>query len=167
MRMPLMIPVLLLAAGTAAAGGRSAGEVCVGAGFRVGTAAFTSCIARVEGDDPLAALLPAAEGKPAAREETPAVEPGTTEPRVVAGVKIPGSEAKASVVGTMVVNGELVTAAPPAAPVSLPAAAPPPLPVPQAASGGAVQLPAGVTLTAPTMPSFSAPNWVWSGGSPQ
>jgi hypothetical protein len=172
MRMPLMIPVLLLAAGTAVAGGRSPGEVCMGAGFRVGTTDFSSCVARVEGDDPLAALLPMArEGrgdaaKPGEADEGSATaDPTAVQPHLAAGVRFPGSEPRTAVVGTMVVNGDLVAlGAPPPGGSATPAPSAPP---PSLAVSAPVQLPGGVTLAPPVMPVITAPNWVWSGGAPQ
>lgn len=60
MRAGLLTATALMALGCAMpvqAGGRSVGDVCISAGFRMGTAAFTNCVAQSAGDnDPLASL---------------------------------------------------------------------------------------------------------------
>lgn len=46
----------LSGAAPVAAAGLGAADICTNAGFRMGTAAFTMCVGRVAGDDPLAGL---------------------------------------------------------------------------------------------------------------
>lgn len=59
MRAGLLTATALMALGFALpvlAAGRPASEICTNAGFRMGSTAFDMCVARVSGDDPLAAL---------------------------------------------------------------------------------------------------------------
>lgn len=58
MRMRVVVPaaLMVLMPVLVEAAGRPAGETCVNAGYRVGSAAFDMCVARIGGDDPLAAL---------------------------------------------------------------------------------------------------------------
>lgn len=58
MRMRMMAPLALalMTSTVAVAGGRPVTETCVNAGFRPGTPAFETCVVRVGGDDPMAAL---------------------------------------------------------------------------------------------------------------
>lgn len=51
-----LVALVMLVPVVAVAAGRPVAETCVNAGYRVGTAAFDMCVARVGGDDPLAAL---------------------------------------------------------------------------------------------------------------
>ncbi|MBI2236295.1 MAG: hypothetical protein HYU60_04975 [Magnetospirillum sp.] len=149
MRTPLLLAVAVLAAAPAlAAAGRSAGEICFSAGFRPGTAAFTSCVMRMDGDDPLAALDDAKASPETVPDGAPPAPKHDADGRVVAGVKLPPSTERKPppLQGNIVINGEVISSAPPPAtppPASSPSAFPP--------------------IAQPTMPVITVPNWSWDG----
>ncbi|HLO76871.1 MAG TPA: hypothetical protein VK196_10505 [Magnetospirillum sp.] len=82
MRVLLMAPValMMLSPAVAMAAGRSVTDTCVNAGYRQGTAAFDMCVARVGGDDPLAALEGAQLGAHGdAKVRAPSSKPGSVD----------------------------------------------------------------------------------------
>lgn len=50
------VALMMLAPAVSLAGGRPVAETCINAGYRSGSVAFDMCVARLSGDDPLAAL---------------------------------------------------------------------------------------------------------------
>jgi hypothetical protein len=153
---------LLGGAGTVAA--RSAADSCVDAGYRPGTSAFTSCIMHIEGDDPSVKLEGAPQQGPAASAEhrpVPALPGDRLSTADAPEVRLlererPGGPA------LMLLNGEVVSALSPSAPLPGGAAAPRPV----GSNPVGLTVPAPVVPSLPGMQAFSAPNWPWGGGAP-
>jgi hypothetical protein len=159
MRTPLLLAAAILAAAPALAEGRSTGEICHSAGFRPGTAAFTSCVMRMGGDDPLAALEdPKANAEVVPDGAPPVPNHDTDDGRIAAGVRLPASSERRPppLQGNIVINGENISSAPPPSP--------PPAPPPAAPPSAAAPLPSGFPpIAQPAMPVMTVPNWSWSG----
>jgi hypothetical protein len=147
---PMALMVMTLGAGSALAAGRGAAETCVTAGYRAGSAAFDMCVARISGDDPLAALeggdtAAHGNGKQARPAETP--DPLA----VMAPAKPPAA-------------GVLPVIAPPRETLPSSFSAPPVMaPPPATGAGGPPPAPAGGTgwwpaaPTPPTLPAIVSP----------
>jgi hypothetical protein len=156
MRTPLLLAALLVASPALA---RSAGETCQSAGWHTGTAAFTRCVMRMQGDDdPLAALEDAKVKDETVPDTAPAV-PAIGEGPVAAAVKPPPSHERKPLPlqGNIVINGEVISSAPPPA-------APPPAAPPPAAPPAPARAPSGFPpIAQPAMPVITVPNWSWNG----
>lgn len=160
MRMRVMAPLALmvLAPALAWAGGRPASETCVSAGFRLGTAAFDTCVAQ-GGGDPLAALEGGELGARADKDgKTPRVDEANplaamTPPRqVISGAVTPRQDAREELPASYNTPTVFGMPAPPPPPPSWPGGG---------GSGGSPTPSAGIwptPPTAPTLPSVAAPN---------
>lgn len=171
---------VVLAAAPAAAGGVGAETICSNAGFRLGTVSFQTCVSRVSGDDPLAALETAdAERVPVAAPE------GEARPLVGDTLDLLESErvkAEVAPVRPPVRGGEFPAVAGASGPVpggglpggglpgggvpggDLPGGgAPPPSapPPPPPAGGGGFFITPPTAPTPPTPPTL--PAWMWGG----
>lgn len=169
MRVRLVAPLalMMLAPALAVAGGRPASETCVNAGFRAGSVAFDTCVARVGGDDPLAAL----EGNElSAHGDTKAEKPGEANPlaamtparQVVPGVALPRQDAREELPASYNTPTVFGMPAPP------PPAPPPSWPGGGGGGGGGAPgaAPWPTPPTAPTLPSVVAPNVpLWNFGN--
>lgn len=168
MRVRLLAPLALMMLAPAAvwAAGRAA-ETCVSAGYRVGTAAFDTCVARVGGDDPLAALEGGAlsahadkgsdKGTHKPGEANPLTALAPARPAVPTAV-LPQQPAREELPLSFNTPGAVI-------------AAPPPPSLPGGGGGGPSPAPAGsggwwpTAPTAPTLPAVVGPNVpVWNFG---
>lgn len=166
LRSSLVVAAALLWPAVVLGAGRSAGEVCANAGYRSGTAAFDTCVARIEGDDPLSGLeqnlederVPA-KAKPATAIDALVIpEPGKP---AVAPIKPPARDVELPAVAggafiTGVPSGEASAPPPPAAP-------PPSSPPPSLPGGGGITQP--IPPTPPEINTFTVtvPAWTWGG----
>jgi hypothetical protein len=152
MRTPLLLAALLVASPALA---RSAGEIRHSAGLHTGTAAFTRCVMRMQGDDdPLAAMEDAKVKDETVPDNAPAVAALGEGSVASAAVKPPPSHERKPLPlqGNIVINGEVISSAPPPA-------APPPAPPPAPA-----RAPSGFPpIAQPAMPVITVPNWPWNG----
>lgn len=165
MRMRLMAPLALMvlapALALALAGGRPASETCVNAGFRMGSAAFDTCVARVGGDDPLAALE---GGELAARADKDGKAPKAGEASPLAAMTPTRQTVPGMVLPRPDAREELPASYNAPAVYGMPAPPPPPSWPGGGGNGGGGGSPTPSTgmwptpPTAPTLPSVVAPN---------
>ncbi|CAA7619432.1 hypothetical protein [Magnetospirillum sp. UT-4] len=132
------------------AAGRGAAEICAGAGFRAGTAAFDLCVGRMAGDDPLAALdegervpVSGPGAEPVGDEALGQLAPPA--PPVLPGLRLPASRED---LPPSFSTPAVTPSAPPLPPVSPPANAPPGNPPP----GPTPPTLPGFRVTFPTLP---------------
>ncbi|MCR6631077.1 MAG: hypothetical protein NVV74_14090 [Magnetospirillum sp.] len=166
MRMSVLAPtaLMVLAAtlGTAWAAGRGTAETCINAGYRMGSPAFDMCVARMSGDDPLAALEGGqldgrSEGKPADSDLDPLGAITAAKPPAMDGMlpaltggreEMPASFSNPPMLGgvpTLPGNGPATPSTPSPSPGGFTWPTPP---------------------TAPTLPSVVAPNVpIWNFGA--
>lgn len=138
------------------AAGRTAAETCITAGYRAGSAAFDMCVARVGGDDPLAAL----EGGELSGHANKGEHRKAGDPDPLAAVAPARSTVPSGVITVPQARDEL-----PASfntPSTLPQAPPPSLP-PSSPNQGALW---PTPPTAPTFPAVVAPTVpMWNFGN--
>lgn len=162
MRERLMAPLALmvLVPATVWAAGRAA-ETCVSAGYRVGTAAFDTCVARVGGDDPLSALEGGALSVQADKGHADKGDRKAAEANPLTALTPARPAVPTAVLPVQPAREEL--------PLSFntpsPMAAPPPPPPPGGGNSGAPPSPSAgfggwwpTAPTAPTLPAVVGPN---------
>lgn len=149
---PMALMVMTLGAGSALAAGRGAAETCVTAGYRAGSAAFDMCVARISGDDPLAALE---SGDTAAHGNGKQARPAET-PDPLA-VMAPAKPPVAGVLPVITPTRETLPSSFNAPPTMGAPPSPPPAP---AGAGGTGWWPAAPTPpTLPAIVSPTPPSW--------
>lgn len=149
------VALMMLAPVVAAAAGRPAAETCVNAGYRMGSTAFDMCVARIGGDDPLAAL----EGGELEGRAVPGRKPAEADPLSAI---VPAKPAAPAMVPHLpAVPGEMPASF--NAPTVVGAMPAPPVPAaPPAGPGGWWPTPP----TAPTWPAVTPPTLPgWNFGS--
>lgn len=157
LRIRLVVPMalMMLTPALAMAAGRPVAETCINAGYRAGSAAFDMCVARIGGDDPLAALEGGELSAHADKSDRRAAEPDPlaaitpARPTLPTGVALPTATRE-----ELPASFNTPTGMPQSAIPATPSPAPSPTPWNQ---GGTWPTPP----TAPTFPAVTAPTPPW------